>query len=93
MEKNNNIITVDFSQDFDEVVEELFWQDMYFNDIDGLYIYDTNQSEWYAVENKYWYAGFSYIISSDEKINFHKVSKEHNEELENDLEIELGDEY
>lgn len=89
----NDTITIDFASDFDEVVEELFWNDMYFNEIDGLYIYDTNQSEWYAVDNKYWYAGYTYIVQSNEVIEFHKVSKEHNKELEKEFELENNDIY
>lgn len=82
MEKNDGMITIDFSQDFNETVEELFWQDMYFEEMDGLYIHDTSKNLWYSVENRYWYAGFNYIINSGEKVRFNLVDEDFNNELQ-----------
>lgn len=82
MKINNGVITIDFSQDFDETVEELFWQDMNFEEMDGLYIHDTNQNLWYSVEDKYWYAGSMYIINSGKKVRFSLVDEDFNNELQ-----------
>lgn len=81
IKKNGEIITIDFSQDFDEIMEEMFWKDMNFEEIDGLYIHDTNQNLWYSVENKYWYAGSMYILNSGESVDFGLVDKDFNNEL------------
>lgn len=87
MERTEDMIKIDFAEhnDFDKLVEELFWEDLYFEEMDGLYIHDTNQGKWYAVENRYWYAGLNLVIKSKELIRFELVDEEFNEELQRDF--------
>ena len=84
MERTEDMIKIDFAENdnFEELVEELFWEDLYFEEMDGLHIHDTNQGKWYAVENRYWYAGSMYILNSGESVDFGLVDKDFNNELQ-----------
>ena len=85
-----DIIKLDFGSEnnFDDIIEELFWKDLNFEVVDGLYIHDTNKDEWYSVESKYWYADFGNVLRSKEEVSFYKV----NEDIAKELSEELYDE-
>ena len=82
MVKNNDVITIDFSRDFYEIMDELYWKDMHFEEEDGLYIHDTNQGLWYAIEDRYWYANYGSVIENGKTVDFKLVNEDFNQELE-----------
>lgn len=60
-------------ENFDELVEELFWNDLYLHEDNEIYIYDTNQNIWYSIEMRYSYSNILELFKDGKMIRFDEV--------------------
>lgn len=68
-------IIIDFSKfdNFDEVVDEMYWKDLYFEEYNGVNIHNANTDEYYEIERKFHYADFNGLVDDKEKIVFDRI--------------------
>ena len=83
----NLIVVIDFGRDLDEIMDELFWQDMYIRLGDYIYIQDTFEGQWFGIECKYTCASLDALIAAKAVVKFNIID---DFEWTNDLEIEFN---
>lgn len=74
-DKQLTFMTKDY-EDFDELVDELFWNDMYLYEDDTFYIHDTNQNIWYSIERRFHYGDLQQLFREGKMIRFDEVKDE-----------------
>ena len=62
--------------DFDELVDELFWNDMYLYQEDTYYIHDVNQDYWYSIEQRYHYGDILQLFEEGKVLRFDEIKDE-----------------
>ena len=80
----NLIVVIDFGRDLDEIMDELFEQDMYIRLGDYIYIQDTFEGQWFSIESK---ASLDDLIDAKAVVEFNEID---DFELINELEIEFN---
>lgn len=70
-------------ESFEDMMDEMFWNDMYMHQLDTYYIHDTNQNVWYSIERRFHYADVMELFKDGKQLRFDEVKDiEELEELE-----------